>query len=123
VILGTVNGSNEAVVPITLLGADGREHSIEAVVDTGFNGYLMLPPALIDALGFGWQTQLNAMLADGSYEAFDMFAARFVWDGGMRTADAAAADTDPLVGMALLRGYAFEVHVTEGGIVRIQPLP
>ena len=44
---GEVNSSREALVKIRLGGGEGPE----CVIDTGFNGALMLPRLLIDRLG------------------------------------------------------------------------
>ena len=46
-IEGFVNANLEAVVTIPLLGPAGQTREIAAVVDTGFNGYLTLPPTLV----------------------------------------------------------------------------
>ena len=45
VIEGVVNDAYEAVIPLTLQGSAGQTREIEAVVDTGFNGFLTLPTA------------------------------------------------------------------------------
>lgn len=49
-IKGQVNALYEAVVPVRLQDARGAIHEFEAVLDTGFNGTLTLPPDLITTL-------------------------------------------------------------------------
>ena len=44
VIEGTVNSSYEAVISIPLRGPGGQAREIEAVIDTGYSGFLVLPP-------------------------------------------------------------------------------
>jgi predicted aspartyl protease len=51
-IKGRVNTYWEVLVPLPLCGSQGEEHAIEAVIDTGYNGFLTLPPNLIALLGF-----------------------------------------------------------------------
>lgn len=43
-IAGTVNANREPVIRVSLQDAAGRGHDRDAVVDTGFNGWLTLPP-------------------------------------------------------------------------------
>ncbi|MBA2450995.1 MAG: hypothetical protein H0V51_23525 [Chloroflexi bacterium] len=45
-----VNAALEATIRLTVEGASGQAHEVEAVVDTGFSGFLTLPPTLITLL-------------------------------------------------------------------------
>ena len=49
-ITGVVNAHREATICLLLQAADGRDQEIEAILDTGFNGSLTLPPSVIAAL-------------------------------------------------------------------------
>lgn len=40
----TVNSAFEAIVPLGLHAQDGQDPDISTVVDTGFSGFLTLPP-------------------------------------------------------------------------------
>ena len=51
---GTVNADLEPLLKLTVRDARGQSHDVEVVMDTGFNGFLTLPPALIAALGLPW---------------------------------------------------------------------
>lgn len=44
-ITGVVNAHHEATIRLPLQAAGGRNQDIEAILDTGFNGSLTLPPA------------------------------------------------------------------------------
>jgi hypothetical protein len=50
-ISGVVNGNLEATIRLLIRGPGGPEQEIEAVIDTGFNGFLTLSPALVRRLG------------------------------------------------------------------------
>ena len=50
-IQGVVNTAYEAVVALSLQGPEGQAQDIEAVIDTGYSGFLTLPPGLVDDLG------------------------------------------------------------------------
>ena len=50
-LTGRVTSDKEAVLPIEVLGANGRAYGIEAgIIDTGFNGFLTLPKRVIEDL-------------------------------------------------------------------------
>jgi clan AA aspartic protease len=107
---------------VVVHGSQGQEQEIEAIIDTGFNGSLSLPPALVAALGLPFRRRGRALLADGSEGLFDVHEATVVWDGQPRRVSTDAADTDPLVGMALLEGYELTVQAVDGGSVFIKAL-
>jgi len=53
-ITGTVNAQLYASVHLTVYGASGRKKRIQAFVDTGYDGFLVLPPTLIAELNLQW---------------------------------------------------------------------
>ena len=122
-ILGVVNAHSEATIRLPVRDTAGHEHEIEAVLDTGFNGSLTLPPALIAALGLPWRTRSLVILANGTDDLCDIYAATVIWDGRARHILVEAADTGPLVGMALLYGHDVRMQVVAGGSVSIEVLP
>lgn len=122
-IIGVVNTDTEATIRLPVRAAHGRELEMEGVLDTGFNGSLTLSPAVIGSLGLRWRTRGLVMLANGSEDHCDIYAATVIWDGRPRNILVEAADTDPLIGMALLYGHALHMQVVEGGSVVIEPLP
>lgn len=119
-ITGTVNADYEAVIRLHVQGPTGHAHEVDAIIDTGFNGFLTLPPALVTALGLIRLSRGRALLANGSEELFDIYGVTVLWDGQPRYVEADAADTTPLVGMSLLDGYDLHIQVAEGGDVAIQ---
>lgn len=120
-IIGTIDG-REARIPLTLRGPQSREQAVEAVIDTGFTASLSLPPAQIAALGLTWQGIGRGTLADGSECLFDVYEVDAIWDGEPRRLLVDEADTDPLVGMALLNGYELKMSVVPQGRVEITRL-
>ena len=71
-IIGVVNAQTEAIIRLPVRAADGREQEIEAILDTGFNGSLTLPPAVIASLGLQWRTRGLVMLANGTEDHCDI---------------------------------------------------
>ncbi len=122
-ISGIVDQRGLAIIPLRVLDTDGLEHQIEALVDTGYNASLTLPPALITRFGLPWRTRGEAVLADGNEEEFDIHAATVIWDGIARNILVDAADMEPLVGTKLLRGHDLRIRFVDGGSVEIEAIP
>ena len=122
-IIGMVNANREATMRLGVIGLQGPPQDIEAVIDTGFTGFLTLPPALVTALGLSWLCRQPGILADGRVEYFDVYIATVIWDGQPRTIEVEAADTEPLVGMSLLDRHSLRIDVLSGGVVTISALP
>jgi clan AA aspartic protease len=121
-ISGWVNTYREAIVRLPVRSLQGREQTVEVVIDTGFNGYLTLPPDLISALGLPFRRNGRAVLGDGSEITFDIHEAVILWDGKPRRIAVDAADTEPLLGMSLLDGHELSLQVIEGGQALIRSL-
>ena len=121
-IVGIVQG-REPLIRLTIRGFRGRQQEIEAVVDSGYTGWLTLPPPVIAALNLRWRTFGRGILADGSLSSFDVYQANVVWDGRVRPVFVDEFDVTPLVGMGLLRGYEYKMQVRARGKVTIRRLP
>lgn len=115
--------SDEGRIRLKVKGPRRREQEVEAVIDTGYTASLTLPPAVVAALGLRWQGVDRCVLADGSKCLFDVYEGKVLWDGKVRHVLVDEADTDPLVGMGLLRGYELAMQVRARGKVLIKRLP
>jgi clan AA aspartic protease len=122
-ISGFMNTSLEAIIRLVVYGMDGQERELQAVIDTGFTGFLTLPSTLIAALGLTWRGREQGVLGDGNIQVFDVYAATVIWDGQLRIVEVDAADTNPLVGMGLIYGHELRIRAVEGGTVTIEALP
>ncbi len=121
-ITGVVRGS-EATVRFRVKDASGQERDLAGIIDSGFTGSLTLPPWLIRSFGLRWRSRGTAILANGAVDQFDIYEATVIWDGVPRRVLVEEADTGPLVGMALLRGYDLMIRVVPGGRVTITAVP
>ncbi|MHB1423278.1 MAG: clan AA aspartic protease [Gemmataceae bacterium] len=117
-IRGIVKADREATVRLLVRGPAGQQRRIEAVIDTGFNGWLSLPPTLVSFLRLPWRQRGSALLADGSEKLFDIYERTVVWDRRRRRIQVYELDAAPLVGMALLEGYELTMQVRNRGKVR-----
>ena len=121
-ISGVVTADREATIQLVVRGPSGTQQQIEAVIDTGFDGWLSLPPAVISLLELQWRRRGRAVLADGNECVFDIYEGTAEWDGGLRRIAVDEANTEPLIGMSLLDGYELNICVQHGGTVTINPL-
>jgi clan AA aspartic protease len=121
-IKGTINSALEGMLRLTVRAPNGRHRRISAVIDTGYNGSLTLPPDIIADLEFPWMKSDSAILADGSTTAFEIYVGMVVWDRRAIRILVDEADTTPLVGMELLQGFELKMKVQRRGQVTIKPL-
>lgn len=73
-MIGIVTANRQAVIELTLRGTDGQLNTVEAIIDTGFNGFLTLPPPQVAQLGFPYEGTVSAVLGDGREAVLDIFA-------------------------------------------------
>jgi len=118
---GYVNKNYEATI-LVVVRNNAKLKSINAVIDTGFTGFLSLPNDIITELGLPWSYRDRGTLGDGSEVLFDIYDAVAIWDGKSQDIEVNSAETDPLMGMSMLRGYRLQVDTIEGGLVIITDL-
>ncbi len=122
-ITGIVNSALEATIAFSVQDVNGQTQTLDAVIDTGFNGFLTLPPTRVSSLGASWLYRGQAVLADGSVQVFDVYTVTVIWDGQPRRVEVEAVDAAPLVGMALLQKHDLRIEIVPSGTVLITPRP
>ena len=122
-IVGHVNQRIEAIIPITIRNALLRDVTLDAIIDTGFSGYLSLPLATITALQAPLIETRPFSLGNNVRVDFDLYGATIVWDGQERDILVLASEAHPLVGMSLLNGFRITIDAIDGGQVYIEARP
>lgn len=120
---GTVSSLLEPIIQLTVSGPTGAEADVDALIDTGFDGWLTLPATSIAALGLRWLRSGRMLLADGTEALFDVYEAIIPWDGYPRSIRIDEVSGVPLVGTAFLAGTQLQVEFRVGGAVTIQAIP
>lgn len=121
-IIGTMMPGRHPIVSLIVKDVRGQDVVIDALVDTGYNGVLLLPKAVVASLGLPLRRITSALLADGARVSLQSHEGRILWDGRERVVRVLAGGNQPLLGLALLTGYNLSLDVVDGGPVRITPL-
>ena len=121
-INGIVNADFEPIIALSVCSSSGQAYTQDAIIDTGFNGWLSLSPDLITELGITWKRRGQAVLGDGSECIFNVYEAVVVWDGISLLIPIDEADSEPLIGMSLMEGYLLTIEAIEGGQVELNKL-
>jgi clan AA aspartic protease len=119
---GRVDQNCEATIRLVVGNLNSQRQVIDAVIDTGFTGFLTLPLTIITSLDLRLYGREEGTLGDGSTCVFDVYSGLIIWDGEFRRIDVNASETSPLLGMSLLYGYQMRLDAIEGGMVTIQSL-
>ncbi len=122
-ITGHVNHRNEAVIPAQVGASGVRMIALDAVLDTGFSGYISLPLATITTLQLPFVETRTYSLGNNMRVDFDLHRATVLWDSQQRDILVLASEAHPLVGMSLLKGFRVSLDVIDGGEVRITARP
>ena len=108
---GKVDDYGRAMLPVALsAAAGGAVSTVEAWVDTGFTGQLMLPINLVHSLTLPLLGKATARLANGKTEEVDRFQCWIEWFGERKPVAALASlGAFPLLGIALLAGHVLTI--------------
>ncbi len=104
-------------IEITLRGRSKRRR-VWVVVDTGFNGELLLPRSLLEDLGFRYSMTSEAELADGSIVETTLYSGTIRWFGEERTVQVVASESeDGLLGTEMLFGVTLFMDLDEDRVI------
>jgi clan AA aspartic protease len=111
-MIGVIDDSGRALLTISLQ-ADAMEQpaAIDAWIDTGFTGDLVLPQSVVDQLSLRQSGSVDAVLADGTQVEVNTYTCFVNWFGSQRRLEVVATSGDwPLLGVGLLLGLELRVN-------------
>jgi clan AA aspartic protease len=86
--------------------------TIDLVVDSGFNGEVVLPKSLIPILGLQDDGSIFSRLADGSVVETELYIGEILWFGQRREVRIQATDShEGLLGTELFQGCIVELDL------------
>jgi clan AA aspartic protease len=113
---GHVDRSGRALISIELFPTpDSVSSEVEAWIDTGFTGDLVLPQQQVETLRLEESGTVKAILADGSEVALMTYGCEIEWSGERRHLEVVANDGEfPLLGTGLLLGHELRINYRTG---------
>ena len=104
--------------------SDGTLYSREALIDTGFTGWLVLPESTIRQLGLVAIDKVEVVLATGEAQFIDCYFTGLLWQGELIPITVFQSQDQSLLGMQLLRDNVITIQAWDGGEVTIEePTP
>lgn len=102
-MIGSVDDNNRALLPVEVRAKFRNEPTtIEAWVDTAFDGHFVFASTLIKELGLETLVETEAILVDGTKVALETFIAYLDWFGELIPVQVVANEGRfPLIGTAL----------------------
>ena len=116
--MGFVDLQGRALIEIHVRASGiAARHEIEAWIDTGFTGDLVLPQQMIDDLELPASGTVKAALADGSVVTLERYHCLVDWFGSDRELEVVANSGErPLLGVGLLIGLDLNISYRTGKI-------
>ena len=102
-ISGRLTEDRLPLVTLNLIDHNEVVHPVTFLVDTGYDGWLVLPPDIIRELALPPTGDANIVtVAGGATLEWANYRARLYWNGRVRDVVVLESDTMPLLGMAML---------------------
>ena len=93
---------------------------VRFTLDTGFTDDLSLPSAMIRSLGLPWVSAKRYEIATGESVEMNIFSARILWHGELRSVQIVQTEGIPYIGTNLILGNVITMQMWEGGEVIIE---
>jgi len=100
---------------LRVLAANSTTHTVEVVLDTGFEGELALPRSVLATFGAASRGAAGFNLADGTPVMGGLYSLVIEWDGLPRVVEAIDIASEPLAGLELIRNHRLEADIVVGG--------
>jgi len=116
---GRVDSSGRALIAIAIKPSPkSLPTRLEAWIDTGFTGELVLPQSLVSELKLPQSGSVSAQLGDGSDVVMSTYTCRVAWLGKDHQIEVVANNGQfPLLGVGLLRDHKLTVDYASQSLV------
>ncbi len=105
------------MVRIQLISSSNEEIEFPAIIDTGYNGEVILPEHRVQEMGLEFLGTIDNELADGRVVEIEFFRGRIKWfDDVQEVAIGASQSDDTLLGTLLLANCELNVNFKQGSV-------
>ncbi len=105
------------VVSIKLVSEKNVEIGVAAIIDTGYNGEVILPESKIQEMDLEFLGTIDTELANGQIVELELFRGRIKWFDTIReVAIGASQSDDTLLGTLLLSNCHLDINFKEGSV-------
>ena len=111
--------NNSAFLPVQFLLPHQPDILLDFVVDTGFSGYLALPPAAVTAMDLTFAYYTSLTLADETEIQVPVHSGVILWEGVEREVRVLAVGKRAALGASLLDRNELSALFREGGPVTV----
>lgn len=117
---GRVNWRLEATVRVGVQDAAGELRYFECVLDTGYDGDIALPSAVIRRLGLISTGSRDSALANSDIVQLPIYRGIASWHGQLTDVEVTGTRRESAIGMSLLENSTLTIQAWDGGEVLIQ---
>ena len=117
---GRVNWRIEATVQVGVQDETGILCYFECVLDTGYDGDIALPSAMIRRLGLVSVGYQDSALANSDIVPLPVYRGIASWHGRLVAVEVVETPRESVIGMALLENSTLTIQAWDGGEVFIE---
>lgn len=105
------------MVRVKLISSNDEEIEYLAIIDTGYNGEVILPGSKVQEMGLEFLGTIDSELANGEIVEIELFRGRIKWfDKTQEIAIGASQSNDTLLGTLLLINCELNVDFKQGDV-------
>lgn len=109
---------DEQLVPTVRVRLAKRERPLACLVDSGFNGDLALPSALVSAHRMKLRHIVPCELANGQTVLMPAYEWNLMWFGTRSRVEVLESDSEiPIIGLRLVRGKRLTIDLIDWNVV------
>ena len=123
--VGTVEGKDSKLslfLNVVVFDNHGKRHWLRPLLDTGFDGGLTLPGAMIETLGLEYLHETPSRLANGTIEPLATYRVKLLWRDAIEETEVYRTEGTPLLGMDMMRGLRIEFDAMHLGEIVANPI-